>query len=61
MQSDLFTSEDCRIVDWQQAALTLDLSYLCMGDPTAVNKRHWIRVIYDVWQQTQGSAWNDVV
>ena len=45
--SDLFTSEDSpkvvnKIVNWQQAALTLDLSYFCMGDPlTAVNKRHW--------------------
>jgi len=49
--SDLFTSEDSRRVrkksiDWQQAALTLDLLYFCMGDPlTTVNKRHWIRVI----------------
>ena len=54
--SDLFTSESN---DWQQAALTLDLPYFCMGDLlTAVNKRHWIRVI---WQQTQRSAWNNVV
>ena len=49
--SDLFTSEDSRrvgekSVDWQQIALTLDISYFCIGDPlTAVNKRHWIRVI----------------
>ena len=48
VSSDLFTSEDSRrvgekSVDWQQAALTLDISYLCMGDPLiAVNKRHWL-------------------
>jgi len=46
--SDLFTSEDSpkvvnKIVNWQQAALTLNLSYFCMGDLlTAVNKRHWM-------------------
>jgi len=49
--SYLFTSEDSwrvgkNSVDWQQATLTLDLSYFCMGNPlTTVNKRHWIRVI----------------